>query len=149
MNDRPRAQLSANTTATLRELLDVLIGDAPSGSPSVQNISALAENLKASFEQDLHDVGDLLDVRDGPDLPSHLTVRELELVCEHARQLTSSPDASVSVLVRDLGPDSPLPATWVELTVAGRRLVLHRQTFKLYELDEDGAVADDPLPSPS
>ena len=92
------------------------------------------------------------DYRHGPDLPSYLTLKELQTVLIFATRFAVDQDgyanegAMIGILVRDRGMASPrTPAHWVEFSVGVKQYALWRNTLDLYEVGPDGAVADEPI----
>lgn len=98
-------------------------------------------------------MSEIIDYRDRPDLPSHLTVGELRVVHHYIERLADriflaviDEEAEVSIIVRDRGRDGrAAKALWIEFTVAGRPFAIWRETMALYEVGADGAMADDPI----
>ena len=96
------------------------------------------------------------DYRTGPDLPSFLTLGELQLVLsfafKFALEQSELPDVEsgeinktlVGIHVRDRGPGSTMPASWVEFSVGDKDYAFWRNTMDLYEV-HDGAVDEDPI----
>lgn len=91
------------------------------------------------------------DYRQGPDLPSYLTLSELQLVLTFATRYSMdehgfrNEGALVGIHVRDRGMASKMPASWVEFSVGVRKFAIWRNTGDLYEVGPDGAVGDEPL----
>lgn len=97
-------------------------------------------------------IPEVVDYRQGPDLPSYLTMRELSLVGMFATRLavehgwaSEIDEVEVGILVRDRGPGSKMPASWIEFSVRDRQYAFWRHTMDLYEVGPDGAVGDDPI----
>ena len=95
---------------------------------------------------------EVADYRQGPDLPSHMTLyefRQLAVFIEWAAAQdggTALDHRDVSILVRDRGPErSLMKAQWIEFDVGGRKFAMWRYTLDLYEVGPDGAVGDDPI----
>lgn len=98
-------------------------------------------------------MSDQPDYRDRPDLPSHLTLRELRVLLVFAERYAIEQDGDehteVSIIVRDRGRDGQATqAPWVEFSVGDRAFALWRKTLELYEVGSDGAVGDDPIHAP-
>lgn len=92
------------------------------------------------------------DYRQGPDLPSYLTIRELQTVMVFALRYALELDMDVyhegvmiGIHVRDRGMASRAPAPWVEFSVGVKKFALWRRTLDLYEIGPDGAVSDEPI----
>ena len=90
------------------------------------------------------------DYRTGPDLPSHLTMREFGILFIFVTRFAVGDgglgeDEQISILVRDRGPGSTLPAAWIEFSVGERSFAFWRKTMDLYEVGPDGAVGDEPI----
>jgi hypothetical protein len=87
------------------------------------------------------------DYRDGPDLPSHLTLGELRVLHHYVERMVGGPideGAEISILVRDRGQKGgAMMASWVEFSIAGRSFGIWRSTLALYEADEHGAMGED------
>lgn len=94
---------------------------------------------------------EVADYRQGPDLPSHMTLHEFRQVAVFVEWAcaqdggTALDHRDVSILVRDRGPGSGVKAPWIEFAVGGRKFAMWRYTFNLYEIGPDGAVGDDPI----
>jgi hypothetical protein len=96
---------------------------------------------------------EVIDLRHGPDLPSVVTIGELQMILifatRYALEATEDPSTvnktPVGILVRDRGPGSSMPASWVEFGVGERQFAFWRATMDLYEVGPDGAVGDEPL----
>lgn len=111
---------------------------------------------------------EVIDVRHGPDLPSFMTLSELRAVHvlvewmainqvnPELPEIASGYDfvgnPEISILVRDRGivkdGDTGIMASWIEISVDGKQYAIWRATMALYEVDEHGAVKDDPITSP-
>jgi hypothetical protein len=91
------------------------------------------------------------DYRQGPDLPSYLTLPELQLVLTFATRYATdehgfiNEDIRIGIHVRDRGLGSKMPASWVEFSVGVRKFAIWRHTGDLYEVGLDGSVGDEPL----
>jgi hypothetical protein len=96
--------------------------------------------------------GYVADYRVGPDLPSYLTIGELQMVLifatRYALEATEDPSTVnkelVAIHVRDRGPGSTMPASWVEFSVGDQEFAFWRATMDLYRVI-NGAVEDDPI----
>jgi hypothetical protein len=107
---------------------------------------------------------EVIDARSGPDLPSFMTLSEFRIVHVLIEWLAinrvdrSNPpldydfvgNPQVSILVRDRGRGvrPHVGASWIEISVDGKQYAIWRATMALYEVDEHGAVKDDPISSP-
>ena len=83
---------------------------------------------------------------------SHLTLNELrQTIVFIERQAVEaawdelSYNPVVSILVRDAGPESMLPAAWIEFSIGDNKYAIWRTTMDLYRVGPDGAVEDDPI----
>jgi hypothetical protein len=91
------------------------------------------------------------DYRQGPDLPSYLTLRELLLVVSFVSRYGMdgngflADNISVGIHVRDRGTNSKMPAPWVEFSVNERKFAIWRNSEDLYEVQPDGSIGDEPL----
>jgi hypothetical protein len=88
-----------------------------------------------------------------PDLPSFMTLRELQTLMVFATKFALEEDAlgatanvEIGILVRDRGESDTggVKASWVEFSVAGREYAFWRHTMDLYEV-KDGKVEGDPI----
>jgi hypothetical protein len=90
------------------------------------------------------------DYRSGPDLPSYMTLKELQTLFVFAIKLaletTRDTDLMrVGILVRDRGQANGNQAPWIEFSVGDKEYAFWRRTMDLYAVDEHGAVGDDPI----
>ena len=94
------------------------------------------------------------DYRTGPDLPSFLTLGELQTLLvfvmkfaveQHSPQEVDYNKLLVGIHVRDRGPGSTMPASWIEFSLGDKDYAFWRATMDLYEVGPDGAVAEDPI----
>jgi hypothetical protein len=91
------------------------------------------------------------DYRQGPDLPSYLTLSELQLVLTFATKYGADElgfmdeGTLIGIHVRDRGLVSPAPSAWVEFSVGARQFAIWRHNGDLYEVNPDGTVGEDPL----
>jgi hypothetical protein len=97
-------------------------------------------------------IPEVVDYRQGPDLPSYLTLLEWRQVAiwieryavEQAWDLHQY-NPQISILVRDRGEGSAMPAAWIEFSVGEQQFAIWRNTGDLYRVGQDGAVEDDPI----
>lgn len=91
------------------------------------------------------------DYRQGPDLPSYLTLTELQLVLTFATKYGADENGFmdegmlIGIHVRDRGLASPAASAWVEFSVGVREFAIWRHNGDLYEVNPDGTVGDEPL----
>lgn len=121
-----------------------------------EEIAHMSEVHPGIVSQRLVDAGihpdEIADYRTGPDLPSFMTLSEMRVVNVLIERLAVEEtwdnfqfNTEVSILVRDRGAESKLKAPWIEISVGGRQYAIWRATMALYEVDEHGAVKDDPI----
>jgi hypothetical protein len=91
------------------------------------------------------------DYRQGPDLPSYMTLKELQMVTTFAMRYAMNEvgflddRVQIGIHIRDRGADSTSPAPWLEFSVGERKFAIWRHTGDLYAVELDGSVGDEPL----
>lgn len=121
-------------------------------SNMAEELAHMEANHRDVIESRLSEAGiSVEDYRQGPDLPSYLTLSELHTVMMFATKFAQeqSPHEMARVMigihVRDRGTASPMPAPWIEFEVGAKKYAMWRHNRDLYEVGPDGAVADDPI----
>lgn len=115
-------------------------------------IAHMEEKHPEEIKRRLQEAGiDPHDYRQGPDLPSYLTLRELLLVVSFVSRYGMDGSGFlddniwVGIHVRDRGLASKMPAPWVEFSVGLKKFAIWRNSEDLYEVQPDGSVGDEPL----
>jgi hypothetical protein len=112
----------------------------------------MEEKHPEEIQRRLREAGiDPHDYRQGPDLPSYLTLRELLLVVSFVSKYGMDgagfldDTIRVGIHVRDRGMASKMPAPWIEFSVGLKKFAIWRNSEALYEVRPDGSIGDEPL----